>query len=38
LPDGRFTVICTEPTAIYVILEQFEPDDYGETAENHVFV
>ena len=37
-PDGRFAVIGDESGAIYASREEFEADEYGEKAENHVFV
>ncbi len=37
-PDGRFAVIGSESGGIYASREEFEADEYGEKAENHVFV
>ena len=37
-PDGRFAVIGSESGSIYTSREEFEADEYGEKAENHVFV
>lgn len=37
-PDGRFAVIGTESGGVYASREQFEADEFGEKAENHVFV
>ena len=36
--DGRFAVIGSESGGVYASREEFEADDYGEKAENHVFV
>jgi hypothetical protein len=36
--DGRFAVIGSESGGVYATREEFEADDYGEKAENHVFV
>jgi hypothetical protein len=37
-PDGWFAVIGSESGGIYASREEFEADDYGEKAENHLFV
>lgn len=37
-PDGRFAVIGDESGAIYASRNEFEVDEFGEKAENHVFV
>ena len=37
-PDGRFAVIGSESGGVYVSRKEFEADEYGEKAENHVFV
>ena len=37
-PDGRFAVIGSESGGVYANREEFETDEYGEKAENHVFV
>jgi hypothetical protein len=37
-PDGRFVVIGSESGGVYASREEFEADEYGEKAENHVFV
>ena len=37
-PDGRFAVIGSESGSVYASREEFEADEYGEKAENHIFV
>lgn len=37
-PDGRFVVIGSESASVYASRDEFEADEYGEKAENHVFV
>jgi len=37
-PDGRFAVIGSESGGVYASREEFDADEYGEKAENHVFV
>jgi hypothetical protein len=37
-PDGRFAVIGSESGNVYGSREEYESDEYGEKAENHVFV
>lgn len=37
-PDGRFAVLGSESGGLYVSREEFESDEYGEKAENHLFV
>jgi hypothetical protein len=36
--DGKFVVIGSESGGVYASREEFEADEYGEKAENHVFV
>jgi hypothetical protein len=36
-PDGRFAVIGAESGSVYDSREQFDADEYGEKAENHIF-
>ena len=37
-PDGRFAVIGSESGGVYASREEFETDEFGEKAENHIFV
>ena len=36
--DGKFVVIGSESGGVYASREEFDADEYGEKAENHVFV
>ena len=37
-PHGRFAVIGSESGGVFASREEFEADEYGEKAENYVFV